>query len=297
MKAATRGQISPSWLSVMLDNEENQVISKHEKLKEILQEMQNVVIAYSGGVDSALLAKVANDVLGERALCVISTSKLFPTSETEEGISLAHSLKLNLMQIDTDVLCNETFLQNTPERCYFCKTELFIKLFEIAADRGIPWVADGSNLDDTKDYRPGSKAVMEFGVRSPLKEAGFTKADIRQLSKELGLPTWDKPAFACLSTRIPYGSRIREEILQRLESAEAFLRSLGFRQLRVRHHDTIARIELDPADLSRAVDSNIRDQIVSKFEGLGYLYVVLDLAGYRMGSMNKELAANDEGGV
>lgn len=266
----------------------------YDKLKTILQEMGNIVIAYSGGVDSTLLAKMAKDILGDRAVCVIASSETYPSSEIDEGVRLARELGLNLVKIGTDELENESFVQNTPERCYFCKSELFSRLIEIAEDRGIVWVADGANADDVNDYRPGSRAGAELGVRSPLREAGLTKDDIRRLSRELGLPTWDKPAFACLASRIPYGTRIRKDILLRLEAAEAFLRELGFGQVRVRHHDTIARLELDATDLPRAVEPSNRERIVRKFEELGYLYITLDLAGYRMGSMNKVLELSEQ---
>ncbi len=267
---------------------------KLEALKSIIGEMSGVVIGYSGGVDSTLLAAVATSVLGDQAICVLASSATYPSSEVLEAVETAERLGLNIIRIDTDELSNEDFAANTPDRCFFCKTELFGKLVEIGREHGVEWVADGSNVDDLDDYRPGSRAAAQLGVCSPLRDAGFSKDDIRVLSKAMGLPTWDKPSFACLSSRIPYGTKIEPAILSRLDEAERFMKELGFRQVRVRHHGDIARIEVEPDEISRLASPEVRSAVTEKFKELQYLYTTLDLKGYRTGSMNAVLGKGGE---
>jgi uncharacterized protein len=266
---------------------------KYEDLKDHLKSMGRVLVAFSGGVDSTFLLKVASDVLGDNVLAVIASSETYPEREQKEALRLAEDLKVRYKLIRTKELDDPEFRDNPPERCYFCKKELFSRLKEIAAGENIPHVCDGSNFEDTFDFRPGTKAAAELGVRSPLKEAGLDKSEIRILSKKLGLPTWDKPAMACLSSRFPYFTRIEKESLRQIDAAEEFLKSKGFTQLRVRHHDRIARIEIPPQDFPRIVEEGMRNAIVENLKKLGYLYVTIDLAGYRTGSMNEPILGQD----
>jgi len=261
---------------------------KLESLKEILRSLESVVIAFSGGVDSTFLSKVAFDVLGDNALAVTARSETYPRAEFEEALGLAEEIGIKHEAIVSEELDIPEFSDNPVNRCYYCKKELLTKLKEIAEERGLKHVAEGSNFDDLDDYRPGMQAVAELGVRSPLKEAKLTKADIRELSKRFGLPTWNKPSFACLSSRFPYGNRITREKLTAVGEAEIFLRNLGIRQLRVRHHDRIARIEVAQEDMEILLQN--REQIVEKLKELGYTYVTMDLQGYRTGSMNEVLS-------
>jgi len=260
---------------------------KFSLLKENLKSLGSVAIAYSGGVDSTFLSKVAFDVLGENALAITARSETYPRSEFEEATRLAKEIGIRHEIIVSEELDIPEFSANPVNRCYHCKKELFTKLKEIASEHGMQHVADGSNFDDLDDYRPGMQAVDELGVRSPLKEAKLTKADIRELSKKLGLPTWDKPSFACLSSRFPYGNKITREKLTAVGEAEIFLKGLGIRQLRVRHHDKIARIEVAEDDMTILLQK--KEQIVKKLKELGYTYVTMDLQGYRTGSMNEVL--------
>lgn len=263
--------------------------AKLMRLKAILAELGSALVAYSGGVDSTLLLRVARDVLGDRVVAATASSQTYPAAEIRLADELARQMGVRQLHLETDELADQRFVSNPPERCYYCKAELFAKLSDLARANGLACVVDGANADDSNDFRPGARAAREFGVRSPLREAGLTKDDIRALARSYGLPNWDKPSLACLASRFPYGARITEDKLQQVDAAESFLRELGIRQLRVRHHGEIARIEVADEDMPRVLER--RREIAAKLKSLGFAYAALDLLGYRTGSLNETLSA------
>ncbi len=263
--------------------------AKYDRLLGILKELEGAVVAFSGGVDSTFLAQAAKDALGDRALLVTADSETYPASELEEARRLAGHLGMRHLVVETRELDNPEYARNAPNRCFFCKEELFTKLAPLAQREGAAHLVYGANMDDLGDHRPGMEAAKRMGVRAPLIDAELWKTEIRELSREFGLPTWDKPSFACLSSRFQYGDGITAEKLRQVDAAEAFVRSLGFKQFRVRHHDRLARLEIARDEMARLWEDGLRDAIVERFRELGYLYVTVDLQGFRSGSANDAL--------
>jgi uncharacterized protein len=252
--------------------------------------MERVLVAFSGGVDSTLLLKVAHDTLGDKnVLAVTALSPLYPERELEGVKKLIQTLGVNHRLIHSNELEIPGFSKNPPNRCYYCKSKLFGELLDLAKEETIPFIVEGSTLDDDKDHRPGRVAVQELGVRSPLREVGLTKAEIRELSRAFGLPTWDKPSFACLASRFPYGEEITGEGLKMVDEAEDFLFGLGFKQVRVRHYGNLARIEILKEEMAHLMEDSLREKVVARLKGVGYSYITLDLQGFRSGSMNEVL--------
>lgn len=276
-------------------HESSELSEKMKKLRAILSGLESVLVAYSGGVDSSFLLKVAYDTLGDKAIGVTATSDTMPLVELKHARALAKEMGVEHVIVETDEMCDPNFLANEPDRCFHCKRLLFTKLRELAVECGAKHVIEGSNLSDRSDYRPGKKAVDMLSVRSPLAEAGLTKDDIRTLSRQAGMSTWDRAAAPCLSSRIPYGSEITLEKLHRIEQSERFLRELGFKVVRVRDHGDVARVEIPVEELSRLMSDDLRGKVTQKLKSFGYNWVAVDMDGFRSGSLNEALRDRDDG--
>ncbi|MBO6137058.1 MAG: ATP-dependent sacrificial sulfur transferase LarE [Lachnospiraceae bacterium] len=266
---------------------------KQEHLKEIIRSYGSLAVAFSGGVDSTYLLKTAHDVLNDKCAAITARSESFPGREYRESAQFCSSWGIRQIAFESGEIETPGYAQNPVNRCYLCKHSLFTSLLRIAGENGLEYVAEGSNMDDNGDFRPGLMAVAELGIKSPLREAGLYKEEIRLLSKELGLPTWDKPSYACLASRFVYGEQITKEKLSMVDRAEELLINMGFKQVRVRIHDKIARIEVTKDDFGRFADDELRDRIYGELKGYGFSYVTLDLKGYRTGSMNETLSEEE----
>lgn len=279
----------PAKIQIRKTNLSNMVYmnQKLDQLKRLINEMGSVVVAYSGGVDSTFMLKVAYDCLGERALGITAVSASLASGDREEAETVARQIGVAHRTIESQETADERYLENTSRRCYFCKNNVYAMIGEIARQEHYNFIVDGTNADDTGDHRPGRQAAREMGVRSPLVEVGMTKAEIRELAHQMNLPNWDKPAAACLSSRIPYGTTITVEMLSQVEQAERVLKEKGLRQVRVRHHGQTARIEVEPADFQFVLDH--REEIISAFKSIGFTFIALDLSGFHSGSMNEML--------
>ncbi len=265
---------------------------KYDKLTKVLLRLEGVAVGYSGGIDSVLLAKAATETLGPRAVAVMAISESYPRAEREEALKVAKQIGLEVVQVETNELAHEAFRRNEADRCAHCKTELTQHLLQVARERELPHVAIGVNTDDLGDFRPGQEAAKSLGAALPMVEAGLSKQDVREIARELGIPVWDKPAFACLSSRFPYGEEITAEKLAQVEAAEDVLRKHGFTQFRVRFHREVARLEIPPEDFPRLLEN--RQAIAEGIKAAGFLHVAMDILGFKSGSMNAALAARPE---